>query len=139
MGFFTSFLDSLDRISNPSYRPSKQDILLTRIKTTGIVEISFLIKGVQFRFFNRKLIFLMFQGLRCWRWLASFLISQNPQMLPKGQRSERKKWIHCFEDVNAVIFVAAVSEYDEVLFEDETTVILAHFYRIFNVILTRIA
>ena len=39
-----------------------------------------------------------------------------------GQRSERKKWIHCFEDVNAIIFIAAISEYDQVLFEDETTV-----------------
>jgi hypothetical protein len=39
-----------------------------------------------------------------------------------GQRSERKKWIHCFEDVNAIIFIAAISEFDQVLFEDETTV-----------------
>ena len=39
-----------------------------------------------------------------------------------GQRSERKKWIHCFEDVNAIIFITAISEYDEVLAEDETTV-----------------
>jgi hypothetical protein len=39
-----------------------------------------------------------------------------------GQRSERKKWIHCFESVNALIFMTAVSEYDEVLFEDDTTV-----------------
>jgi hypothetical protein len=68
-----------------------------QIKTTGIVEISFLIKGVEFRVFDVG-----------------------------GQRSERKKWIHCFEDVNAVIFVAAVSEYDEVLFEDETTVSHRH-------------
>eukprot|EP00455_Lapot_gusevi_P008767 TRINITY_DN1385_c0_g2_i1.p1 TRINITY_DN1385_c0_g2~~TRINITY_DN1385_c0_g2_i1.p1 ORF type:complete len:158 (+),score=63.37 TRINITY_DN1385_c0_g2_i1:52-525(+) len=38
-----------------------------------------------------------------------------------GQRNERKKWIHCFENVTAVIFVAAMSEYDQVLFEDENT------------------
>ena len=38
-----------------------------------------------------------------------------------GQRNERKKWIHCFENVTAVIFVAALSEYDQVLYEDETT------------------
>lgn len=37
-----------------------------------------------------------------------------------GQRSERKKWIHCFEDVTAIIFMVAISEYDQVLFEDET-------------------
>jgi hypothetical protein len=35
-----------------------------------------------------------------------------------GQRNERKKWIHCFEDVTAVIFVVGLSEYDQKLFED---------------------
>lgn len=56
-----------------------------------------------------------------------------------GQRSERKKWcvpspspasslsltfvpgrIHCFENVNVLVFVAAISEYDQVLFEDQS-------------------
>jgi GTPase SAR1 family protein len=36
-----------------------------------------------------------------------------------GQRNQRRKWIHCFSDVTSVIFVAAISEYDQVLFEDE--------------------
>lgn len=36
-----------------------------------------------------------------------------------GQRSERKKWIHCFEGVNAIIFCVALSGYDLVLAEDE--------------------
>lgn len=39
-----------------------------------------------------------------------------------GQRSERRKWIHCFDNVESIIFIAAISEYDQVLFEDETTV-----------------
>ena len=43
-----------------------------------------------------------------------------------GQRSERRKWIHCFDNVESIIFITAISEYDQVLFEDETTVI---FYR----------
>ena len=38
-----------------------------------------------------------------------------------GQRNERKKWIHCFEGVTAVLFVAAISAYDQVLYEDENT------------------
>lgn len=33
-----------------------------------------------------------------------------------GQRSERKKWIHCFEGVTCIIFIAALSAYDMVLF-----------------------
>lgn len=37
-----------------------------------------------------------------------------------GQRTERKKWIHCFEDITAMLFLAALSEYDQLLFEDET-------------------
>jgi len=30
-----------------------------------------------------------------------------------------KKWIHCFENVTAVLFVASLSAYDQVLYEDE--------------------
>lgn len=39
-----------------------------------------------------------------------------------GQRTERRKWIHCFDDVTAIIFVAALNEYDMLLEEDESTV-----------------
>ena len=34
-----------------------------------------------------------------------------------GQRSERRKWIHCFENVTSIIFLAVLSEYDQVLVE----------------------
>ncbi|KAI5476910.1 hypothetical protein MNV49_007082, partial [Pseudohyphozyma bogoriensis] len=37
-----------------------------------------------------------------------------------GQRSERRKWIHLFENVHVVLFVAAISEYDQVLAEDHS-------------------
>ena len=36
-----------------------------------------------------------------------------------GQRSERKKWIHCFENVNALMFLVAISGYDQCLAEDK--------------------
>jgi hypothetical protein len=34
-----------------------------------------------------------------------------------GQRSERRKWIHCFENVTSVMFLVALSEYDQSLHE----------------------
>lgn len=39
-----------------------------------------------------------------------------------GQRSERKKWIHCFENVTSIIFCVALSEYDQVLLEESSQV-----------------
>jgi len=39
-----------------------------------------------------------------------------------GQRSERKKWIHCFESVTSIIFCTALSEYDQVLLEQRNQV-----------------
>ncbi|XP_067905754.1 guanine nucleotide-binding protein G(o) subunit alpha isoform X3 [Heterodontus francisci] len=86
------YLDSLDRIGGNDYQPTEQDILRTRVKTTGIVETHFTFKNLHFRLFDVG-----------------------------GQRSERKKWIHCFEDVTAIIFCVALSGYDQVLHEDETT------------------
>ena len=53
-----------------------------------------------------------------------------------GQRSERKKWIHCFEDVTAIIFCVAMSEYDQVLHEDETTV--SHILKVYPYIFSYI-
>ena len=47
-----------------------------------------------------------------------------------GQRSERKKWIHCFEGVTAIIFCVAMSEYDLVLAEDEEMVNKKIYYRL---------
>ena len=88
-----SFLDDLDRLGAKDYQPTEQDILRTRVKTTGIVEVHFSFKNLNFKLFDVG-----------------------------GQRSERKKWIHCFEDVTAIIFCVAMSEYDQVLHEDETTV-----------------
>lgn len=86
------FFDRIDEIAREDYIPSKQDVLRSRVRTTGIVENAFEIDGNQFKMFDVG-----------------------------GQRNERKKWIHCFENVTAVLFVAAISEYDQVLYEDENT------------------
>lgn len=44
-----SYLDSLDRIGDKRYIPTEQDILRTRVKSTGIVEYEFSYKGLHFR------------------------------------------------------------------------------------------
>ena len=47
-----------------------------------------------------------------------------------GQKSERRKWIHCFSNVKAVMYVSALSSYDQFLLEDPTTV--CHFLVFIN-------
>ena len=43
-------------------------------------------------------------------------------MLEVGGRSDRRKWIHCFEGVTSVVFCAALSEYDQMLPEERKKV-----------------
>ena len=86
------YFDKIDVIKMPDYLPDKDDILYSRVRTSGIVTESYEIDGTTFEMYDVG-----------------------------GQRNERKKWIHCFEGVTAVIFVAALSEYDQKLFEDVST------------------
>jgi len=46
---FSSFLDDLDRLGAKEYQPTEQDILRTRVKTTGIVEVHFSFKNLNFK------------------------------------------------------------------------------------------
>ena len=47
--FYFSFLDDLDRLGGKEYMPTEQDILRTRVKTTGIVEVHFSFKNLNFK------------------------------------------------------------------------------------------
>jgi len=78
-------------MSDPKYIPNDQDVLQVRVKTTGITEVQFRARNLNYHVFDMG-----------------------------GQRSERKKWIHCFEDVTTILFIVAISEYDQYLFEDAT-------------------
>ncbi|KAH9606087.1 hypothetical protein KSS87_001448 [Heliosperma pusillum] len=90
------FMEHLRRLSDVNYVPSKEDVLYARVRTTGVVEIQFSPVGE-----NKKSgeVYRLFDV--------------------GGQRNERRKWIHLFEGVTAVIFCAAISEYDQMLYEGE--------------------
>ncbi|PYI32360.1 guanine nucleotide-binding protein subunit alpha gpaB [Aspergillus aculeatinus CBS 121060] len=83
------FFEEAKRISAPDYIPSVNDVLRARTKTTGIYETRFTMGQLSIHMFDVG-----------------------------GQRSERKKWIHCFENVTSIIFCVALSEYDQVLLEE---------------------
>lgn len=97
------YFNELDRIMQDNYVASQQDMLLVRVRTSGVVTEKYLIDGKNFEMYDVG-----------------------------GQRNERKKWIHCFDDVTAVIFVAALSEYDQVLFEDSNTNRLVEAVQLFD-------
>jgi len=83
------YFEDLERLFDPDWLPTDQDMLHARLRTTGITETFFDLKDITFR--------MMDVG---------------------GQRSERKKWIHCFEGVQCLLFLAALSGYDQSLIED---------------------
>ena len=73
--------------------PTDQDILRSRVRTTGITETTFKVGDLTYK--------LIDVGV---------------------QRSERRKWIHCFENVTALVYLVSLSDYDQMLHEDETVV-----------------
>ncbi|KER25028.1 hypothetical protein T265_07424 [Opisthorchis viverrini] len=46
------YMKSLDRIAAPGYTPTEQDVLRSRVKTTGIVESGFRYKDLEFKVFD---------------------------------------------------------------------------------------
>lgn len=87
------FFDQAEKVMDPDYLPTDEDLLRCRIHSTGVKSEHFkLPDGTEFR--------LLDVG---------------------GQRNERKKWVRCFENVTAVLYVVALSEYDQKCYEDNDT------------------
>ncbi|KAM9769319.1 guanine nucleotide binding protein (G protein) alpha v1 [Menidia menidia] len=97
------FFDNMTRIVSPDYVPTETDVLRVRLRTTGVIETQFKVKHLVFRMYDVG-----------------------------GQRTERRKWIGCFEDVRAVLFVVALSGYDMTLVEDPSTNRLQESMKLFS-------
>lgn len=85
------FLDSMDRIRAPDWTPTEKDMFNMRIRTTGVLEASFTFGGQKFAVLDVG-----------------------------GQRNERRKWIRHFDNVDAVLFVVSIADFDMQLFEDRS-------------------
>lgn len=83
------FLNNLERLAKPTYIPTHSDILYTRKATTGINEFVIPINNIPFLFVDVG-----------------------------GQKSQRRKWIPCFNSVTSILFMVSSSEFDQVLEED---------------------
>ena len=84
------FLDSAQRIAAEDYVPTDEDVIKSRIRTIGVNEIKLKI--------NDKKIKLVDVG---------------------GQQCERAKWKNVFNNVNAIIFVVSLADFDQTMFEDQ--------------------
>ncbi|XP_028308421.1 guanine nucleotide binding protein (G protein) alpha v1 [Gouania willdenowi] len=97
------FFDNMSRITSPDYVPTETDVLRVRLRTTGVIETQFKVNHLVFRMYDVG-----------------------------GQRTERRKWIGCFEDVRAVLFVVSLSGYDMTLMEDPAMNRLQESKRLFS-------
>ncbi|KAG8126998.1 putative Guanine nucleotide-binding protein [Naja naja] len=101
------YLTDVDRIATQGYLPTQQDVLRVRVPTTGIIEYPFDLENIIFRMVDVG-----------------------------GQRSERRKWIHCFENVTSIMFLVALSEYDQVLVESDNENRMEESKALFRTIIT---
>mmetsp|Transcript_12205 Transcript_12205/g.15163 ORF Transcript_12205/g.15163 Transcript_12205/m.15163 type:complete len:397 (+) Transcript_12205:204-1394(+) len=89
---YAKMLEGYPAWGGEEWLPTDEDILLSRVRTAGIVNQTYKIDGVNFQMTDVG-----------------------------GQRCERKKWMSLFAGVTGVIFITALSEYNQKLFEDITT------------------
>jgi GTPase SAR1 family protein len=98
---FEYYLENLTRFCSPDFEPNEDDVVMARIRTTGIVVTN--LKQKLVRESKHEPEYLDFEVVDV-----------------GGQRNERKKWMHCFDDVRAVLFIVNLAGYDQVLFEDNS-------------------
>lgn len=85
------FLNDIERIATRDYEPSDNDVIRARLRTLGVQEYSFWVEQTGHE------------------WLMYDV---------GGTRSSRAHWYPYFDDMNAIIFLAPISSFDERLRED---------------------
>lgn len=86
------YLNETIRIASPDYKPTTRDVLIARVRTAQLSMAKYRIDGTDFEVYDVG-----------------------------GEIKERRKWINHFKCVTSIIFVAALSEYDQTLAESSTT------------------
>jgi guanine nucleotide-binding protein G(i) subunit alpha len=107
---YSSFFAEVKRICQYGYVPVEADVLRSRQKSTGITETRFRMGQLSIQYVLSPLSH------------DSAKTAVESMFDVGGQRSERKKWIHCFEAVTSIIFCVALSEYDQNLLEERSQV-----------------
>ncbi|KAK0446068.1 guanine nucleotide binding protein, alpha subunit [Desarmillaria tabescens] len=108
------FLEDVERISKQSYVPTSQDILRARVKTIGPEEHRIPMDTGVFP-----------PGPEGKHWIIYDV---------GGSRSQRAKWAQFFDDVTAIIFLAPISAFNQVLAEDATVNRLADSFKLWKMI-----
>ena len=101
------FLSNLDRIAAQDYIPNEEDLMRANLPYTGITEYRF----------N----------------LDDFILSIIDV---KGQRTERRKWIHYFENVASILFLVRLPEYDQFFCESDNENRMEESKALFKTIIT---
>ncbi|KAI6158196.1 guanine nucleotide binding protein, alpha subunit [Pisolithus tinctorius] len=109
------FLDDLDRVTSRQYVPSDDDVLRARIKTVGVSEHCFTVRSGP---------------------LGSSMSHDWRVFDVGGQRSLRAAWVPYFDDMNAIIFLAPISCFDQVLQEDPSVNRLADSFLLWKTIVS---
>jgi GTPase SAR1 family protein len=103
------YIGNAVRFAAPEFSPTEEDRVRARVKTTGVNEDHFAEKVPE---------------SPAWPGLEDFketgLKIKWSIIDVGGQRSERRKWISVFDNVQTVVFLVNLLGYAEVLYEDES-------------------
>ena len=84
------YFANAERYVSDGFVPSEEDMVMARKRTTGVVVTELDYGGIHWSCVDVG-----------------------------GQRSERRKWLNCFDNVKAIIYVVNLAGYCKVLFEDK--------------------